>query len=160
MLMAEITESLDDFLTRIVRKLIPRLLVISGELPAEEAEVDLRTADDEADPLAADEVEGVLMHLRMAVRLRDAVDSRIRYMVVTGTASGEELLLDELLGASPSQRATWKELGEALGVSAQAAHRKYGQAARMHQASSRDDLPAASRDSTIAWPSAPSLELP
>ncbi len=73
----------------------------------------------------------------MAVRLRNAVDDHIRSMVVARSTDNEaERLLDETLGALPS-RFTWKELGEALGVSAQAAHRKYGAAAREREASRR-----------------------
>jgi hypothetical protein len=71
----------------------------------------------------------------MAVRLRNAVDDHIRTMVVTGAAaSNAESLLDQVLG-TPSPRLTWRELGEALGVSAQAAHRKYGEEARSYEAS-------------------------
>jgi hypothetical protein len=66
----------------------------------------------------------------MAVRLRNAVDDRIAFMVVSGTTSKAEWLLDQTLGAPSPRRPTWKEIGEALGVSAQAAHRKYGEAAR------------------------------
>ena len=50
-----------------------------------------------------------------------------------------ELLLGETLG-EPLPRLTWKELGEALGVSAQAAHRKYGTAAREREASRQTTL--------------------
>ncbi len=119
--MAQITESFEDFLARVVRRLVPRLLVIDGELGGQQAQ------DDTADLLA---------ELRMAVRLRNAVDDRIRFMVVarSNSSSEAELLLDETLGA-PLPRLTWKELGEALGVSAQAAHRKYGEEARAHEAS-------------------------
>jgi hypothetical protein len=119
MLMAQITESFDDFLARVVRRLVPRLIVIDGELGGQPAEDDL------------------LAELRMAVRLRNAVDEHIRFMVVArSTGSEAERLLDDTLGALPA-RLTWKELGEALGVSAQAAHRKYGAAAREREASRR-----------------------
>jgi len=70
----------------------------------------------------------------MAMRLRNAVDEQIRVMVVTGATSRAESLLDQVPGA-PSSRFTWKELGQALGVSAQAAHRKYGEETRAHEAS-------------------------
>ena len=73
----------------------------------------------------------------MAVRLRKAVDEHIRLMVVTCATSKAESLLDQTLGSAPP-RLTWKELGEALGVSAQAAHRKYGEEARAHGSSRRD----------------------
>jgi hypothetical protein len=120
MLMAQITESFDEFLARTVRKLVPRLLVIDGEL---------------GDQPNQDDAPDLLAELRMAVRLRNAVDDQIRSMVVAhSTGSEAERLLDETLGARPP-RLTWKELGEALGVSAQAAHRKYGAAAREREAS-------------------------
>jgi hypothetical protein len=125
MLMAQITESFDNFLARVVRKIIPRLLVINGELPAE---------DDEDDLQAEDNIAYLLAELRMAVRLRTAVDDHIRFMVVARATSKAESLLDETLGA-PMPRPTWKEIGEALGVSAQAAHRKYGEAVRANEAS-------------------------
>jgi hypothetical protein len=113
--MAQITESFEDFLARTVRRLVPRLIVIDGEL-------DGRPAQDDAPDLLAE--------LRMAVRLRNAVDEHIRSMVVArSTGSQAERLLDQMLGARPP-RLTWKELGEALGVSAQAAHRKYGTVAQ------------------------------
>jgi hypothetical protein len=127
MLMAEITESFDDFLARTVRKLIPRLLMINGETPAD---------DDEDDRPGEDHIADLLVQLRMAVRLRSAVDDHIRVMVVTSSAS-EQALLDEVLGVPPPPRPTWQEIGEALGVSAQAAHRKYGKAAQRYRASRR-----------------------
>ena len=105
--------------------MIPRLLVINSELPAE---------DDEGGQPAEDNIAYLLAELRMAVRLRTAVDDHIRFMVVARATSKAESLLDETLGA-PMPRPTWKEIGEALGVSAQAAHRKYGETARANEAS-------------------------
>jgi len=125
MLMAQVTESFENFLARVVRKMIPRLLVINGELPA---------GNDEGSPPANDYIADLLAELRMAVRLRTAVDGHIRFVVVARATSKAESLLDEALGA-PLPRPTWKEIGEALGVSAQAAHRKYGEAARANEAS-------------------------
>ena len=116
--MAQITESFEDFLARVVYRLIPRLRVINGELPAED--------DDDQDDVAR-----LLAELRMAVRLRTALDDHIRFMVVARAFSEAESLLDETLGV-PLPRPTWKEIGEALGVSAQAAHRKYGEEARAY----------------------------
>lgn len=107
-----------------MRKLIPRLLAIDGELPA---------GDDEASQPAQDGTPDLLAELCMAVRLRKAVDEHIRVMVVTSATSEAESLLDQALGV-PSSRLTWKELGQALGVSAQAAHRKYGEQARAYEA--------------------------
>ena len=125
MLMAQITESFEAYLARVVRRLIPRLLVINAELSAR---------DDEDSSPAEDYAPNLLAELRMAVRLRNAVDDHIRLMVVTRATSKAESLLDATLGA-PLPRLTWKEIGEALGVSAQAAHRKYGEAARAHEVS-------------------------
>lgn len=122
MLMAQITESFEDSLARTVRRLVPRLIEIDGELGGQPAQ---------------DDAPDLLAELRMAVRLRNAVDEHIRSMVVArSTGSQAERLLDEMLGARPP-RITWKELGEALGVSAQAAHRKYGAEAREREASGR-----------------------
>jgi len=122
MLMAQISESFDDFLARTVRRLVLRLVVFDAEL-------DGRPAQDDAPDLLAE--------LRMAVRLRNAVDEQIRTMVLArSTGSQAERVLDEILGV-PLPRLTWKELGEALGVSAQAAHRKYGAAAREGEPSRR-----------------------
>jgi hypothetical protein len=129
MLMAQITESFEDFLGRVVRKAIPRLLVINGELPDED---DLQAQDDEYD------VAFPLAELRMAVQLRNAIDDYIRLVVVGRATSRAESLLDEALGAPLPRRPTWKEIGEALGVSAQAAHRKYGEEARAHGSSQRN----------------------
>jgi hypothetical protein len=117
MLMAQITESFEDFLTRVVGRLVPRLLAIDLEL------------SDESSQSAQDKIPDLLAELRMSVRFRKAVDDHIRMMVVTCATSKAEFLLDQALGV-PSPRFTWKELGEALGVSAQAAHRKYGEEAR------------------------------
>lgn len=125
MLMARITESFDDFLARVVRRLVPRLIVVDAELSAR---------DDEGSSPAEDYTPDLLAELRMAVRLRNAVDDQIRFMVVACATSKTESLLDEALGAL-LPRPTWKELGEALGVSTQAAHRKYGAAAREYEAS-------------------------
>lgn len=122
MLMAQIAESIEDFLDRVVRRAIPRLLEIEGEPPAE---------NDMAYLLAA---------IRMAALLRKAVDDHIAVMVVTGDGrSRGEALLDQVLGDDRLlRRPSWKEIGEALGVSAQAAHRKYGEATRM-RGESRDE---------------------
>ena len=106
MLITEITESFDRFLDRFVRLAIPRLVEIEGGPPAE---------DDKASVLTA---------IRVAALLHKAVDDHIRQMVVTGSDSKAEALLSQVLGL-PELDLTWKEIGEALGVSAQAAHRKY-----------------------------------
>jgi hypothetical protein len=125
MLMAQIVESFESFVGRVARKLVRRLLVFEHELSAEDG------AGSRADE---DYIPDLLAELRMAMRLRNAVDEHIRVLVTTCATSKEEALLDQALGA-PSPRPTWKELGEALGVSAQAAHRKYGEEARAYDAS-------------------------
>ena len=114
MLMAHITEGFDRYLIRFVQDSIPRLRVASGELPTQNY---------------------VLDDLRMATRLRNAVDAYIRLMMVTRAASKTESFLFKTPGGPPPPRPTWKEIGEALGVSAQAAHRKYGAAVRANEAS-------------------------
>jgi hypothetical protein len=135
MLMAEITGSIEKFLAMVVEKAIPRLLVLSGELPAGYDEYDPEAGDDEEDLAAAfeDFNAELLAELRMAARLRNAVDDYIRFAVVTGATGKAEALLDEVFNEYPP-RPTWIEIGEALDVSAQAAHRKYGKAARSRQA--------------------------
>jgi hypothetical protein len=135
MLMAEITESFEALLARTVRRLIPRLLVINGELRPEDHEDDMPAEDDVYDLASDGHLVALAAQLRMAVRLRNAVDNHIRFMVVTGATNMEESLLDDALGGPLPPRLTWKEIGEALGVSAQAAHRKYGEAARMRRVS-------------------------
>lgn len=116
MLMAEITESVEQFLGTVVRKAVPRLIEIEGQSAAEDGTAYL------------------LAEIRMAALLRKAVDDYIRLLVVTGAGSKAEALLDQVLGERPP-RPTWKEIGEALGISAQAAHKQHGEAARLHQAS-------------------------
>ncbi len=106
MLMTEITESLDRFLLRFVRRALPRLIEIEGDQTAE------------------DEKLFLLAEIRMAALLRKAVDDHIQEMVVTGCPSKGEARLSRTLG-QPGLDLTWKEIGEALGVTAQAAHRKY-----------------------------------
>ncbi|MEU3229644.1 hypothetical protein [Nocardiopsis alba] len=63
---------------------------------------------------------GRLAEINMAVRIKEALEGRIRELI-HGDA---EDLLGEVLG-EPHQRPTWREVGEAMGISAQAAHSKY-----------------------------------
>lgn len=60
----------------------------------------------------------------MATRFREAIDRQISSLIRSGTYE-LEAVLDVVLGGSPYERPTWKEIGEALGATAQAAHRKY-----------------------------------
>ena len=142
MLMAQIAESIEEFLDRIVQKVIPRLLEIEGGPPAR------------------NDVAYVLASIRMAALLRKAVDDHISSMVVTGrTGSKAGELLDQVLaGERRLLRPTWKEIGEALGVSAQATHRKYGGATREHRDSGRDGQ-ARLRPAGSAWPDPATPEL-
>lgn len=102
--MAEVTESFDVFLLRFVRKAIQRLV------REERGAIDL------------------LAEISMAARLRNAVDAQLTNLIMAGTYE-DAILLDEILGSS-YVRPTWREIGAALGVTPQAAHRKYGRAPR------------------------------
>ena len=106
-LMAGITEDFDSHLRRVAMKIAPALIKQEGG------------------------PDGLLARIRMAARFRAALDREIESLVVTGQPNDPgPALLDEVLGTdivSPA-RPTWQEIGEALGVSAQAAHRKYGPA--------------------------------
>jgi hypothetical protein len=106
MLMAELSENFDRFLLRVVRQAIPRLIKIEDGPPPE------------------DDKEFLLASLRMGTLLRAAVDQHIHDMVVTAGTDRADVLLSRVLGL-PEIELTWKEIGEALGVSAQAVHRKY-----------------------------------
>jgi hypothetical protein len=103
-LMAELTETIDQFLGRFARKAIPRLVEEGGP-------------------------RGLLAEIRMAARLREAIDRQISSLIRSGMYESEAEL-DDVLGGSPYERPTWKEIGEALGVTAQAAHRKYSRTSR------------------------------
>lgn len=115
LLMDGITESLDAFLRRVARRAVERLVVEEG------AAVD-----------GGHHKQDLLAKIQMAVRLRRALDEHIHDLVVFGqdrrlAELGQQ---DELFEPAVSVRPTWAEIGAALGVSAQAAHRKYGEATR------------------------------
>lgn len=113
MLMAEVTEGFEQFLVRFVRKAVIRLLADEDiQVPPDVRELEARGG-----PLLA--------QIRMAVHLRAAVDRHIEQLTVFRGPRAEALLAELGLAEVPP-RPTWSELGEALGVSAQAAHRKYG----------------------------------
>lgn len=112
--MAQITESFDVFLHRVSRRLVLRLLLEEADEAPPDAEID--------------EHEELLAKIRMANRIRQALDQHIHELIVYGNDQ-PNAVLNEALGGS-STRPTWKEIGIALGVSAQAANRKYGNAVR------------------------------
>ncbi|MED7927874.1 hypothetical protein SMD20_26685 [Nonomuraea sp. LP-02] len=99
----EITEDFDIFLTRITRKLAARLVALEK---GEEADV--------------------LAKIDMSKRLMRALEDQICLLVLHGVDDRGDVPLNE----PPRRPHTWKEIGEALGVSAQAAQRKYGSSAR------------------------------
>jgi hypothetical protein len=107
MLMSELAESIDSALERITRRLIQRLVQAEGG------------------------PTGLLAEIRMAALIRRAIDEQISSLIISGQYS-TDALLDDIL-AEPPERPTWREIGEALGVSAQAAQRKYGPAVRRYQ---------------------------
>ena len=110
-----ITESLDAFLQRVARHAVERLVseegaVVDGELHRK---------------------QDLLAKIQMAARLRRALDEHIHDLVVFGQDRRlAALQQDEELEPAVSVRPTWAEIGAALGVSGQAAHRKYGEATR------------------------------
>jgi hypothetical protein len=110
LLMAQITESFEDFLLRVARRATARLV--------------LAEADNSISAAEADDKDDLLAKIRMAARLRRALDLHIHDLIVYGQ-DRQEAVLTETLGVH-RDRPTWKEIGEALGVSGQAAHRKYG----------------------------------
>lgn len=87
-----------------------------------------------------------LAKIGMAAHLRDAVDLYLAQLVLNGNTLGEALLAEvsntgntKSDTKSKSHRVTWKDIGEALGVSAQAAHRKYTHLARLIELAYPDD---------------------
>ncbi|MFG1686976.1 hypothetical protein ACGFNP_42905 [Nonomuraea sp. NPDC049269] len=102
----EITEDFDAFASRITRKLVAKLVALQGQ--------------DEDD---------VLAKIRVSKHLIGVLETQLRLLILHGVDSREAALLHEVLESEPPGRLhTWKEIGEALGVSAQAAQRKYGSA--------------------------------
>lgn len=112
MLMAQITESFDAFLLRVARRAVTRLVF-----------------EDTGMSIPADEdgsKHDLLAKIWMATRLRGALDEHIHDLIVYGKDRRAAMVT----GSATGDRPTWKEIGNALGVSPQAAHRKYGEDAR------------------------------
>jgi hypothetical protein len=111
MLMARVTESFEKFMVRFVRQTVRRLI----------ADEDIHVPPDLRE---LGRINPLLAEIGMAAQLRAAVDQYLVHLIVyRGDPRQTEL---EALTGKVSPRPTWKEIGKALGVSAQAAHRKYG----------------------------------
>lgn len=109
-------ESLEAYLARVVRLLLERLI----EDPSNPRWGVL----DGIDPTSTDRYTQ-LAKIRMAVQVRKALDKHLGEIITHG-ADRREALLNEVLGEPMTvKKTTWKEIGDALGVSAQAANRKY-----------------------------------
>jgi len=94
-------DDLDAYLATVVRKLVDRLAA------QESASTDL------------------LAKIEIAARLNRAIEEHLERLIVR---ADRDLAVDVQSG--PPKRPTWKEIGQSLGISAQAAHRKYGPAVR------------------------------
>lgn len=71
--------------------------------------------------------------LRALADIRAAVEASIQAEIDVGDRGGAtdaEVLLERVMGGA-LPRLTWRQIGEDLGVSAQAAHRKYGPRSRV-----------------------------
>ncbi|GGQ25229.1 hypothetical protein [Streptosporangium pseudovulgare] len=101
--MSEITEDFESFLKRITQKLVIRLVATEGNEPT------------------------LINQINMTARLIGHFEQHQRTLVSRGTSRDEESHLDKMLHGDdrPDRPYTWKEVGQALGVSGQAAHRKY-----------------------------------
>jgi hypothetical protein len=120
MLMAQITERFDDFLRRLARRAVVRLVTEETGTPLP--------------PAVQASKNDVLAKIRMGARLRRALDEHIYDLVVYGYDRRVAMIIS-VAGIEQGDRPTWKEIGDALGTSPQAAHRKYGEAARANEAS-------------------------
>ena len=109
-------ESLDSYLARVARRLLERLL----EDPRIAHWGVLEGLDSTSEDRYAQ-----LAKIRLAVQVRKALDKQLSELIAYG-GDKREALLDEVLGGPTIEKPTWKEIGDALGVSAQAAHHKYG----------------------------------
>ena len=148
MLMTQIAEDFDRYLDRVVRRLVERV--------AQEQRDDVWRGNGPPDVDDDDRLD-LLTKIKMGALLRDAVDEHMHDLIVYGS-DRKLALLNSTLDSTPGVRPTWKEIGHALGISAQAAHRKYGRAvsARSGELTSTlsDRWPAASFGSIVrhGWP--------
>jgi hypothetical protein len=116
-LMDDDPESLDSYLARVVRRLVERL--------TDDPRIPAWGVLDGLDPATMNDYPQ-LAEIRLAVEVRKALDRQLHDLVIYGSEK-HEALLNELLGdPDDTPKLTWKEIGSALGVSAQAAHHKYG----------------------------------
>ena len=113
-------ESLERYLERVVVRLIERLLE-DPRIPAWGVLGELAPA--------TTEWYDQLSRIKMAAQVRKALDKHLGDLIVHGDEP-RIALLDQVLKDEQVKRATWREIGDALGVSAQAAHRKYGHLVR------------------------------
>jgi hypothetical protein len=118
MLMTQIAEDFDRYLDRVVRRLVERV--------AQEQRDDVWRGNGPPDVDDDDRLD-LLTKIKMGALLRDAVDEHLRDLIVYGSDQ-TVAFLNSTLGSTPGVRPTWKEIGHALGISAQATHRKYGRA--------------------------------
>jgi len=115
-------ESLEAYLARVVVRLVERLL--------EDPRIPAWGALGELDP-ASTAWYDQLARIRLAAQVRRALDKHLGDLIVYGNEP-RMALLDQVLNDEPmsDKRATWRQIGDALGVSAQAAHHKYGHLSR------------------------------
>jgi hypothetical protein len=61
----------------------------------------------------------------MAVQLRAAFDAVVSRLIMYGLGDSLEIVQNSTTSDQARLRPTWHDIGQALGVSGQAAHRKY-----------------------------------
>ena len=108
-----VTQSFEDWMVTFVQKTVRRFLRDEDiHVPPELYELERR------DPRLAE--------IGMAVRIREGIDRYLYEVIVFGVIEKDRVppLLTEVTGETHPPLLTWKDIGEALGVSAQAANRK------------------------------------
>lgn len=114
-------ESLEAYLARVVPLLLERLIENPSNLHW--------GVLDGIDPTSTDRYTQ-LAKIRMAVQVRKALDKHLGEIITYGADRPVALINEVLSEPVTVKKPTWKEIGDALGVSAQAAHRKYGHSPR------------------------------